>query len=71
MAATRTQTAVANVVTHLRDQVEELSDVALREIFGDIPAYANAPDAALMDDVRVADEVCVRELSALRLAGRS
>ena len=52
VAATRTQTAVAIVVARLREQVEELSDVALREIFADIPAYANAPDAALMDDVR-------------------
>ena len=50
--AARRPDAVAKVVARLREQVEELSDVALREIFGDIRAYGTAPDPALKEDVR-------------------
>jgi sugar diacid utilization regulator len=43
---------VATIVARLRDQVKRLTNDALREIFGDIPAYETTVDPAFIEDVR-------------------
>jgi sugar diacid utilization regulator len=48
----REDKAVERIITGLREQVEHLTDVALREIFSEIPAYETTVDPAFMADVR-------------------
>jgi PucR C-terminal helix-turn-helix domain/GGDEF-like domain len=61
LAVTRQQTprrssadakAVARIVTTLREQVEQLTDAAMQEIFSEIPAYETTLDRTFVDDVR-------------------
>jgi hypothetical protein len=48
VAATRAQT----VVSELREQIEQLTDDALQEVFAGIPAYETTVDPGFINDVR-------------------
>ena len=51
-APTSEAKAVARILARLREQVEQLTDEAVREIFSEVRAYETTVDAALLRDVR-------------------